>query len=72
MPLKECNVRVWYRRRLWCEAQRAYDRAQASHNPNNLIALLHHYPWHVDALLAGGKGVSARSLVHPLDLKYLF
>ena len=65
-------MRVWYPRRLWCEAQRAYDRAQASHNPNNLIALLHHYPWHVDALLAGGKGVSARSLVHSLDLKYLF
>jgi hypothetical protein len=26
--------------------------ARASHNPNNLIALLQHYPWHVDALLA--------------------
>ena len=36
----------------YADAQRAYDRAVASHNPNNLVALLHHYPWHVDALLA--------------------
>lgn len=36
----------------YADAQRAYERAQASHNPNNLIALLRQYPWHVDALLA--------------------
>ena len=36
----------------YADAQRAYNRAVASHNPNNLVALLHHYPWHVDALLA--------------------
>jgi len=36
----------------YADAQRAFERARASHNPNNLIALLHHYPWHVDALLS--------------------
>ena len=33
-------------------AAAAYRRAAATHDPNQLIALLHRYPWHVDALLA--------------------
>jgi tetratricopeptide (TPR) repeat protein len=36
----------------YASAQRAYERAQASHNPTNLVALLRQYPWHVDALLS--------------------
>ena len=38
-------------RRRRTRSARSTPRA-ASHNPNNLVALLHHYPWHVDALMA--------------------
>ena len=34
------------------DADAAYQRAVASHDPNNLHALLQYWPWHVDALLA--------------------
>ena len=34
------------------DADAAYHRAVASHDPNNLHALLQYWPWHVDALLA--------------------
>jgi hypothetical protein len=34
------------------DAKRAFDAARASHDPNRLVAMLHHYPWHVDALMA--------------------
>ena len=34
------------------DADAAYQRAVASHDPNNLHALLQYWPWHVDALCA--------------------
>ena len=32
--------------------QRLFEEAQASHDPNNIMALLQHHPYHIDALMA--------------------
>lgn len=33
-------------------AQRVFDQAQASYDPNAVAAVLHQFPYHVDSLLA--------------------
>ena len=34
------------------EVQAAFEQAQASYDPNNIVNLLQHHPYHVDSLLA--------------------
>ena len=33
-------------------AQRLFEEAQATHDPNNIVAVLQHHPYHIDALMA--------------------
>jgi hypothetical protein len=33
-------------------AQRLFEEAQATYDPSNIVAVLQHYPYHIDALLA--------------------